>query len=91
MIGMFLVSLAIAWHSIRNGRSPLWLLGLAVASFLSFYATVAVWIAYLVFAVIPDFMNSHGARKFRATVKEVADPGRAYREARPACRCGGAV
>jgi hypothetical protein len=91
MIGMFLVSLAIAWHSIRNGRSPLWLLGLAVASFLSFYATVAVWIAYLVFAVIPDFMNSHGARKFRATVKEVADPGRAYREAkRDAERVGSA-
>ena len=91
MIGMFLVSLAIAWHSIRNGRSPLWLLGLAMASFLSFYATVAVWIAYLMFAVIPDFMNSHGARKFRATVKEVADPGRAYREAkRDAERVGSA-
>lgn len=89
MIGMFLVSLAIAYHSIRNGRSPLWLLGLAMASFLSFYATVAVWIAYLVFAVIPDFMNSHGARKFRANLKEAADPGRAYREAkRDAARVG---
>ena len=89
MIGMFLVSLAIAYHSIRNGRSPLWLLGLAMASFVSFYATIAVWIAYFVFVVVPDFMNSHGARKFRANLKEVADPGRAYREAkRDAARVG---
>lgn len=82
MIGMFLISLAMAWHIIRSGRSPLWLLGLAMASFLSFYATVAVWLAYLFLAVLPDFLGSHGARKFKASLKEVADPGRAYREAK---------
>ena len=85
MIGMFLVSLTMAWHIIRNGNSPLWLLGLAAASFLPGFGilpTIAVWLGYLVFAVIPGFMNSHGARKFRATVKEAADPGRAYREAK---------
>ncbi|HJT44615.1 MAG TPA: tetratricopeptide repeat protein [Rhizomicrobium sp.] len=80
MIGSFLVSLTIAYHSIRNGKSPLWLLGLAAASFLSFYATIAVWIAYLAFAVIPDLLKSHSARRFADNVVNAADPGRAYRE-----------
>jgi len=80
MIGSFLVSLAIAYHSIRTGRSPLWLLGLAAASFLSFFATIAVWIAYLCFAVIPDLMRSNSARRFADNMVNVADPGRAYRE-----------
>ncbi len=83
MIGMFLVSLAIAWHSIRNGRSPMWLMALAVASFAgaySFFATVGVWFAYLVFAVIPDFWNSHSMRRFTGGIVKAADPGRAYRE-----------
>ncbi len=89
MIGSFLISLAMAWHIIRNGRSQLWLLGLALASFTGYGPFV--WIAYLVFAVIPDFFNSHGVRKFRAGLKEVADPGRAYREAkRDAERVGSA-
>ncbi len=86
-----MISLAMAWHIIRNGRSPAWLLALAVASFLNILATFAVWIAYLVVAVIPDSFNSHGGRKFRAGLKDVADPGRAYREAkRDAARVGSA-
>ena len=81
-IGMFLVSLAIAYHSIRNGRSPMWLFALAVASFAgaySFFATIGVWFAYLIFAVIPDFWNSHGMRRFRGGMAHAADPGRNYR------------
>ena len=42
-IGSLLVSLAMAYHAIRNGKSPMWLMGLAVASFLGFLATFAVW------------------------------------------------
>ena len=80
MIGSFLVSLAMAWHIIRSGRSPLWLLGLALASFTGYGPFV--WLAYLVFAVIPDFLGSHGARRFKANLREFADPGRAYREAK---------
>ena len=57
-IGSFLISLAIAYHAIRNGKSPMWLMALAVASFLSLYATFAVWIGYLAFAVIPDMLRS---------------------------------
>jgi hypothetical protein len=80
MIGSFLVSLAMAWHIIRNGKSPLWLLGLAAASFISFFATIAVWIAYLCVAVIPDLLRSSSARRLADNVVNAADPGRAYRE-----------
>ena len=80
MIGSFLVSLAMAWHIIRNGKSPLWLLGLAAASFISFFATIAVWIAYLCVAVIPDLLRSNSARRLADNVVNAADPGRAYRE-----------
>jgi hypothetical protein len=80
MIGSFLVSLAMAWHIIRNGKSPLWLLGLAAASFISFFATIAVWLAYLFVAVIPDLLRSNSARRLADNVVNVADPGRAYRE-----------
>ena len=82
-IGMFLVSLAMAYHIIRNGKSPMWLIALAVASFAglySFFATIAVWIAYLAVAVIPDLLRSHSARRLADNVVNAADPGRAYRE-----------
>ena len=79
-IGLLLINLALAYHSIRSGRSPLWLLALAVASFAGFLATIAVWFAYLVIAVIPDFWNSHGMRRFTFNVASAADPGRGYRE-----------
>ena len=79
-IGSFLVSLAVAYHSIRNGKSPLWLMALAAASFLSFFATIAVWLAYLFFAVIPDLLKSNSARRFADNVVNAADPGRGYRE-----------
>jgi hypothetical protein len=82
-IGMLLVSLAMAYHIFRNGRSPLWLMALAIASFsgaFSLLATLAVWFAYLAFAVIPDFWNSHGMRAFKGNVAKAADPGREYRE-----------
>ena len=85
MIGMFLISLAMAWHIIRTGRSTLWLLALAAASFtpgVGFLLTIGIWLGYLFTAVVPDLLNSHGARKFKASMREVADPGRAYREAK---------
>ena len=82
-IAMLLVSLAMAYHIIRNGKSPMWLMALAVASFAglySFLATVAVWFAYLVFAVIPDLFRSRSARRLADNVVNAADPGRSYRE-----------
>lgn len=79
-IGLMLVSLALAYHCIRSGRSPLWLLALAVGSFAGLMATLAIWFAYLVFAVIPDVWNSHGMRRFTGSVAKAADPGRGYRE-----------
>lgn len=79
-IAIFLIDIALAFHVIRSGRSPLWIMGLGLASFLSFLALIALWLAYLVMAVIPDFMNSHGMRSFRSGVAKAADPGRGYRE-----------
>ena len=79
-IGSLLISLAMAYHAIRNGKSPMWLMGLAVASFLGFLATFAVWIGYLAFAVIPDMLRSAPARRLADNVVSAADPGRGYRE-----------
>jgi len=65
-IGMLLVSLAMAYHIIRNGKSPMWLVALALASFAGFYsflATIAVWFAYLIFGVFPDLLRSRSARR----------------------------
>ncbi|MDB5739895.1 MAG: rane protein [Alphaproteobacteria bacterium] len=80
-IAILLIDLAMAWHVIRSGRSPLWIMGLGVVSFLAgFLALVALWVAYVVMAVIPDLMNSHGMRSFTGSVVKAADPGRGYRE-----------
>jgi len=90
MIGSFLISLAMAWHIIRTGRSPMWLMSLAMASLLSFagmaliswFATIGIWIGYLFVAVIPDLLKSDSARRFKAGVVKVTDPGRDYRVAK---------
>jgi hypothetical protein len=58
----------------------LWILALSVASFFSFLALIAIWLGYLAFAVVPDFLNSHGTRRFFDSVSRTADPGRDYRE-----------
>jgi hypothetical protein len=79
-IGILLISLALAYHSIRTGRSPVWLLALGAASFFGLTATLAVWGAYLIFAVFPDIWNSHQMRRFRGGMAHAADPGRGYRE-----------
>ena len=71
-IGLLLVNLAMAYHSIRTGQSPLWLAALGLISLsgfvvgsIAFLAMFALWGAYLFFAVLPDFWNSRGARRFR--------------------------
>lgn len=79
-IAIFLIDIALAFHVIRSGRSPLWIMGLGLASFVSILALVALWLAYLAMAVIPDFMNSHGMRRFAGGVARAADPGRGLRE-----------
>jgi len=79
-IAILLIDLALAWHVIRNGRTPLWIMGMGLASFVSLLALVALWLAYLVMAVIPDFLNSHSMRRFTGSVVQAADPGRGYRE-----------
>jgi hypothetical protein len=79
-IAILLIDLAMAWHVIRSGRSPLWIMGMGLASFVNFLALVALWLAYLAMAVIPDFLGSHGVRRFTGSMVQAADPGRGYRE-----------
>jgi hypothetical protein len=79
-IGIVLLNLALAWQVIRTGRSPLWLVGLALASFMGLLYTAVIWIAFLAVAVIPDMWRSNGARRLADNVVNAADPGRGYRE-----------
>jgi hypothetical protein len=79
-IAILLIDLAMAWHVIRSGRSPLWIMAMGLVSFFSILALVGLWLAYLATAVIPDFLNSHGTRRFAGSVANAADPGRGYRE-----------
>ncbi len=68
-----LVSLGLAYHCIRTGRPWWWLL---VIGFLG----PLRWIAYGIFAVLPDMFGSTSARRFADNVASMADPGRGYRE-----------
>jgi hypothetical protein len=72
--GWVLVSLALAYHCIRSGRPWWWILviGMVPPPF--------GWIAYVIFAVIPDVFGSASARRFTDNVSTMADPGRSYRE-----------
>ena len=80
-IAIFLVDIALAVHCVRNGHSVLWILALSVASFFGgLLALIAVWFAYAVFVVVPDFTGSHGFRRFTGQIAQAADPGRGYRE-----------
>jgi hypothetical protein len=91
-IGIFLVDIALAVHCIRSGRSPRWILALSAASFLGgLLAILGVWIAYLALAVVPDFFNSHGTRRFTDSMVRAADPGRAYREKKRQAELTGSV
>jgi hypothetical protein len=71
---VFLIDLGFAWHIIRTGRSPLWIMAVALIP------PPLGWIAYGVFALLPDMARSHSARRFADNVVSAADPGRAYRE-----------
>ncbi len=67
-IAIFLIDVALAVHVVRSGRSVLWILALSVSSFMGGFlgipGVVIVWLAYLAFAVVPDFLNSSGTRRF---------------------------
>jgi hypothetical protein len=71
---VFLIDLGFAWHIIRTGRSPLWIIAVALIP------PPIGWIAYVLFAILPDMAGSAGARRFADNVANAADPGRGYRE-----------
>ena len=70
---VLLIDLAFAWHIIRTGRSPLWIMAIALGQAIG-------WIAYIVFAILPDMARSNSARRLADNVVNLADPGRGYRE-----------
>jgi hypothetical protein len=72
-VPVLLIDLAFAWHIIRTGRSPLWIMAIALGQ-------VIGWIAYIVFAILPDMARSNSARKLADNMVNLADPGRGYRE-----------
>ena len=71
---VLLVDLAFAWHIIRSGRSPLWIMGIALIP------PPLGWLAYFVFAILPDMARSNSARRLTDNMVNMADPGRGYRE-----------
>jgi hypothetical protein len=71
--GYLLISLAFAYHCVRTGRPWWWLLIIGMLPGIG-------WVAYVVFAVIPDLFSSNSARRFADNVSSMADPGRSYRE-----------
>jgi hypothetical protein len=72
-VPVLLIDLAFAWHIIRTGRSPLWIIAIALGQMIG-------WIAYIVFAILPDMARSNSARRLADNMVSMADPGRAYRE-----------
>ena len=81
-IGSLLISLAVAYHAIRNGKSPMWLVGLAlgIVSVSACWAPSPYGWPISFFAVIPDMLRSAPARRLADNVVNAADPGRGYRE-----------
>ena len=86
-LGLFIINLALFYHVFRTGRSPMWLAAIGLISLSGFVvggiailANIALWVAYLVFSILPDMFNSYGMRRFRHNVARAADPGRGYRE-----------
>jgi hypothetical protein len=72
-VPVLLIDLAFAWHIIRTGRSPLWIMAIALGQMIG-------WIAYIVFAILPDMARSNSARRLADNMVSMADPGRDYRE-----------
>lgn len=86
-IGMFIINLAMVYHVFRTGRSPMWLAALGLLSISGFamgsialLGNFVLWIAYVIFALLPDMLRSQGARRLADNVVNAADPGRGYRE-----------
>ncbi|HET7334237.1 MAG TPA: hypothetical protein VFI93_03900 [Rhizomicrobium sp.] len=70
---LLLFQVGVAYHVIRTGRSPLWIIPIILVPVLG-------CVGYFVFAILPEMMGSGAARRFADDVVQVADPGRAYRE-----------
>lgn len=70
---VLLIQIACAWHVYRTGRPMLWILPIIFVPLLGCGF-------YVLFEILPEYVNGATARRFADNVTSVADPGRAYRE-----------
>lgn len=69
-----LLQIVFAVHAVRTGRPMYWVFILIIGSYLGV-------LVYLVAEVIPELMNSRGARKASGALRDRIDPGRGKRQA----------
>jgi hypothetical protein len=69
-----LVQLALIVHVVKTGRNTIWV-------FILLFAPFVGGLAYFIVELLPELMNSHGARKAKRSVTNVIDPNRDLRSA----------
>lgn len=70
----YLIQIALIVHVIKTGRNTIWVFVLLFAPFIG-------GIAYFIVELLPEIMNSRGARKAKRTVTNAIDPNRDLRSA----------
>src|SRR6185295_2701869 len=69
-----LLQLILIVHVIKTGRNTIWV-------FVLLFAPVVGGLAYLIVELLPEFMNSRGARRARRKVAKAVNPNRDLKEA----------
>lgn len=70
----YLIQIALIVHVIKTGRNTIWVFVLLFAPFIG-------GIAYFIVELLPEIMNSRGARKAKRSVTNAIDPNRDLRSA----------
>jgi hypothetical protein len=74
LILTYLVQIALIVHAIKTGRNTIWVFVLLFAPFIG-------GIAYFIVELLPEILNSRGARKAKRSVANAIDPNRDLRSA----------
>jgi hypothetical protein len=74
-----LLQLILIVHVIKTGRNTIWV-------FVLLFAPVVGGLAYLIVELLPEFMNSRGARRARRNVAKAINPNRISRKPRRSWR-----
>lgn len=70
----YLIQIALIVHVVKTGRNTIWVFVLLFAPFIG-------GIAYFIVEILPELMNSRGARKAKRSVTNAIDPNRDLRTA----------